>query len=172
MNNSNLRHAARKQPASVHHPMKAGGASADIGIAAVAEPAMAGCAAAPTPAAAHAAILRGLLPADVKRLAGLLGLSADDLAGRCGLSRSTFNRRLQQKRTRLTGIESDTLARYASLLGKAREVFAGDEGAARTWLHTSQPGLGSQVPLEFARTTVGYREVERLLTRIDLGVYA
>ena len=64
------------------------------------------------------------------------------------------------------------LARYARLNAKAQEVFEGDEEAARTWLHTPPPGLGNVVPLEFARTTVGYREVEKLLTRIDLGVYA
>jgi putative toxin-antitoxin system antitoxin component (TIGR02293 family) len=125
-----------------------------------------------TPAEEHVEILKGIPITGVKQIAGKLGLTWDDLAKRCGLSRSTFRRKLKQRNWRLNAVESDALARYARLHAKAREVFAGDEEAARTWLHSSQPGLGNAVPLEFARTTVGYREVEKLLTRIDLGVYA
>jgi Protein of unknown function (DUF2384) len=45
--------------------------------------------------------------------------------------------------------------------------------SARTpWLNCPQIGLGGAVPLEFAQTTFGFREVEKLLTRIDHGVYA
>jgi len=125
-----------------------------------------------TPAEEHFQILKGIRITGVKEVAGQLGLKWDDLAERCGLSRSTYRRKLRRRNLRLNELESDTLARYARLNAKAQEVFEGDEEAARTWLHTPQPGLGNVVPLEFARTTVGYREVEKLLPRIDLCVYA
>jgi uncharacterized protein (DUF2384 family) len=35
-----------------------------------------------------------------------------------------------------------------------------------------QPGLGGAVPLDFAKTEIGAREVENLLGRIEYGVYS
>ncbi len=55
---------------------------------------------------------------------------------------------------------------------QAIAVFDGDEDAARQWLGCPQIGLGNAVPLDCAQTTFGFREVEKLLTRIDHGVYA
>ncbi|WP_082407641.1 MbcA/ParS/Xre antitoxin family protein [Verrucomicrobium spinosum] len=39
-------------------------------------------------------------------------------------------------------------------------------------LNAPQTGLGGAIPLDYARTEVGAREVEALLTRIEHGVYA
>jgi putative toxin-antitoxin system antitoxin component (TIGR02293 family) len=57
-------------------------------------------------------------------------------------------------------------------LTQAIAVFDGDEAAARQWLNYPQIGLGNAIPLECAQTSFGSREVEKLLTRIDRGVYA
>ena len=43
---------------------------------------------------------------------------------------------------------------------------------ARTWLAAPQHGLGGAIPLDYARTEVGAREVEDLLGRIEYGVYS
>jgi putative toxin-antitoxin system antitoxin component (TIGR02293 family) len=72
----------------------------------------------------------------------------------------------------LTEHESDSLARHSSLLSQAIAVFDGDEEAAKQWLSCPQVGLGNGVPLDLAQTSFGYREVEKLLTRIDHGAYA
>jgi putative toxin-antitoxin system antitoxin component (TIGR02293 family) len=61
--------------------------------------------------------------------------------------------------------------RYQRLLEKADDVF-GDAASAREWLTHKQPGLGGAVPLDFARTEIGAREVENLLGRIEYGVYS
>jgi putative toxin-antitoxin system antitoxin component (TIGR02293 family) len=61
---------------------------------------------------------------------------------------------------------------HSTLLSQAIAVFDADEEAAKQWLRSPQIGLGNAVPLDLARTTFGYREVEKLLTRIDHGVYA
>ena len=55
-------------------------------------------------------------------------------------------------------------------MGNAVEVFGGIE-QARQWLSSPQFGLGGAIPLEYARTEVGAREVENLLGRIGYGVY-
>ncbi len=119
----------------------------------------------------HGSILSGFAVEAIKPVAIQLDIPAEELAGRVGMSRSTYHRKAQTGGT-LDALGSDALSKYASLVEKAVEAFDGDKDAARQWLKTEQPGLGSRVPLDFARTTVGFREVEKLLTRIDYGVYA
>jgi putative toxin-antitoxin system antitoxin component (TIGR02293 family) len=68
--------------------------------------------------------------------------------------------------------ESDRLLRASRLFGKTLELFEGDRDAATEWLTTPQPALGGLIPLEIARTDVGAREVERLVGRLDHGVFA
>lgn len=119
----------------------------------------------------HSAIVAGGTDvAQIGHLAAHLELTEDVLALRCGLSRPTFHRRKQAKAT-LSATESDLLARHALLLQQAVDVFE-DEAAARDWLKAPQPGLSDQVPLDLVLSTAGYREVEKLLTRIDVGAYA
>ena len=86
-----------------------------------------------------------------------------------GISKPTFHRRKLEGR--LAPGESDRVVRFARLLGKAIEVLESEENA-RLWLTSPQFGLGGAVPLEFAATEVGAREVEDLLGRIEYGVYS
>lgn len=57
------------------------------------------------------------------------------------------------------------------LMEKALKVF-GSIKEAREWLNSSQFGLGGAVPLAYAGTETGAREVENLLGRIEYGVYS
>jgi putative toxin-antitoxin system antitoxin component (TIGR02293 family) len=61
--------------------------------------------------------------------------------------------------------------RFSRLLEHATNVF-GDVNKARVWLKFPQRGLGGAVPLDYAETEVGAREVDNLLGRIDYGVYS
>jgi putative toxin-antitoxin system antitoxin component (TIGR02293 family) len=119
----------------------------------------------------HDEIVAGFRAHSVAEVAQRFGISPAAMAERIGVSRSTFHRK-QKDDSLLTGHESDALARHAGLLTQAIAVFDGDEDAARQWLNCPQIGLGGAVPLECAQTTFGFREVEKLLTRIDRGVYA
>ena len=122
------------------------------------------------PFALHAAILKGVTKIrEIKTLAQRLGVSDEDLARRCGLSRATLHRRVKAN-ANLAPMEADVWSRFALLFKQAVDVFE-DEDSARLWLSTTQPGLGRRVPLDLAQSTTGYREVEKLLTRIDHGVY-
>lgn len=98
-----------------------------------------------------------------------LDLPLDRLAPKLGLSKATRHRRKTEGR--LTPAESDRVMRYARLLGRAVEVLEGED-AARRWLTRPQYGLGGAVPLDFAETEAGAREVEYVLGRMEFGVYS
>lgn len=105
----------------------------------------------------------------VLNLQKALDVPMDKLASVLGMSRATLHRRKLQGK--IDKEESEKLARYQRLLKKAEDVL-GDADSARKWLRHPQPGLGQAVPLEFARSEIGAREVENLLGRIEHGVYS
>jgi putative toxin-antitoxin system antitoxin component (TIGR02293 family) len=111
----------------------------------------------------------GLGWADAERLRARLGLPLDALAPLLGVSRATLHRRRAEGR--LGAGESDRVVRYGRLLAQAAGLFGSDE-AARRWLRGPAVGLGGVAPLEFAETEAGAREVERLLGRLEHGVYS
>ena len=98
-----------------------------------------------------------------------LDLPLEQLTPILGISKATLHRR--KAAGRLDTSESDRVVRFARLLGKAVTVLESEEHARR-WLSSPQFGLGGAVPLEYARTEVGAREVENLLGRIESGVYS
>ncbi len=114
-------------------------------------------------------VQEGLEFAELESLREQLDLPLDGLAEQLGLSRATLHRR--KASGRLTSDESDKVLRFARLLGQAVQLFGGIE-QARQWLKAPQRGLGGAVPLDYAQTETGAREVENLLGRIDYGVYS
>jgi len=114
-------------------------------------------------------IKNGLSVNELAVLQESLDIPLERLAPKLGISRATLNRRMVEGR--LEPGESDRLVRFAKLMGKAIEVFETEENARR-WLTSRQIGLGGAVPLDFAETEVGSREVEDLLGRIEYGVYS
>lgn len=116
-----------------------------------------------------AVVAKGLPFTELETLQQQLDLPLERLALYLGLARATLHRR--KLSGHLTADESDKVLRFARLLGQAARVFDGVAGA-REWLRTAQYGLGGAVPLEFAGTEVGAREVESLIGRIDHGVYS
>jgi putative toxin-antitoxin system antitoxin component (TIGR02293 family) len=114
-------------------------------------------------------IQKGLPFSELKALQDKIDVPLEQLAGKLSLSRSTLQRR--KATGRLSPDESDKVMRFTRLLGHAADVF-GNIDKARAWLKHPQRGLGGAVPLDYARTEVGAREVENLLGRIDYGVYS
>jgi putative toxin-antitoxin system antitoxin component (TIGR02293 family) len=86
------------------------------------------------------------------------------------ISPRTLTRRKQQGR--LTPEESDRLLRASRIFAKAVELFEGDRNAAATWLVSPQHALGGALPVDFAKTDIGSREVEHLIDRLEHGVYS
>lgn len=131
----------------------------------------------PRPAAAGFSIARivealqsGLPFKELEELQARLDVPAEKLAPMLGISKATLHRR-KGDASRLSPIVSDRVVRYARLLGQAFKVFE-DMEAAKRWLLAPQIGLGGAVPLDFAMTELGAREVENLLGRIEHGVYS
>ena len=123
----------------------------------------------PSPAEVVQVVQAGLDFAELESLREQLDLPFDRLASQLGLARATLHRR--KASGRLTTDESDKVLRFARLLGQAVQLFGGIE-EARQWLKSPQRGLGGAVPLDYAQTETGAREVENLLGRIDYGVYS
>jgi putative toxin-antitoxin system antitoxin component (TIGR02293 family) len=114
-------------------------------------------------------INQGLPIGELEYLRSHLDVPIDRLTQNIGLSRATYHRR--KAAGRLTADESDKVVRFAQLLGLANKVLESEDDARR-WLTSPQYGLGGAVPLNYARTEVGAREVEDLLNRIEYGVYS
>jgi len=115
-------------------------------------------------------VLRVGLPVrELNDLQATLGVPMEKLVSMLGISKATFHRR--KLAGRLDQAESDRVLRYARLTGRAMEVMETQENA-RQWLTSPQFGLGGTIPLEYAETEVGAREVEDLLGRIEYGVYS
>jgi putative toxin-antitoxin system antitoxin component (TIGR02293 family) len=111
----------------------------------------------------------GLRFSELKTLQDTLHLPFEKLAAKLCISRSTLQRR--KTAGRLSPDESDKVVRFSQLLRHATEVF-GDAERARAWLKHPQVGLGGAVPLDYASTETGAREVDNLLGRIDYGIYS
>jgi len=111
----------------------------------------------------------GLPVGELDELQTALALPMEKLVPMLGISKATLHRRKAEGR--LDPAESDRVVRLARLMGKAVDVMESEEHA-RQWLVAPQFGLGGAVPLEFAETEVGAREVEDLLSRIEHGVYS
>ena len=67
--------------------------------------------------------------------------------------------------------ESDRLVRASRIFARALRLFEGDRDAAKHWLSERQRALNGEVPLTVARTDVGALEVERLIGRLEHGVF-
>lgn len=96
-------------------------------------------------------------------------LSAERVMALIGVPRRTLTRR--KREGRFLPDESDRLLRASRLFGQTLALFEGDREAATEWLKTVQPALGGAAPLDLAKTDVGVREVERLIGRLEHGVF-
>ena len=113
-------------------------------------------------------IQKGLRFSELETLQNSIDLPFEQLASKLAISRSTLQRR--KVAGRLSPDESDKVMRLSRLLEHATNVF-GDIERARAWLKFPQRGLGGAVPLDYAETEVGAREVDNLLGRIEYSVY-
>jgi putative toxin-antitoxin system antitoxin component (TIGR02293 family) len=85
-------------------------------------------------------------------------------------SRRTLMRK-KKSRTKLSANESDRLARVVRMVGRAEEALADREKAHR-WLRKANRSLGGRRPLDLLSSDVGTRMVERVLGRIEQGIYS
>ena len=113
-------------------------------------------------------IENGLPIKSFEQLSSLLGFSEGALARHLGIAPATFYRRMASGR--FNAQESDRLARLIRLVARAVEVLGNDE-SAKEWFQTPNPSLGEQSPFSLTQSDPGCTEVERLLGRIEEGVF-
>ena len=113
-------------------------------------------------------IQRGFPVSSFEKLRRKLDVSDNLLSQVINIPKRTLTRRKQQGR--LNVVESEKVLRIARLYDKALEVFE-DEEAAEKWLKEPARGLGGVIPLEYAKTELGAQEIEKLLIRIEHGVF-
>ena len=136
---------------------------------AVEEPAaLYGLALAPNPLGLANAIREGLPIAAFFDLQNRLRLTASVLGEVLALPTRTLQRRREEGR--LSKEESDRLARLHRVYEEARRLLGSDSATAE-WFNEPQIALAGSSPLALCDTEPGAREVERLIGRIENGVY-
>ena len=104
-----------------------------------------------------------------KEFARKVEITVEELAELLRSTPRTLSRRFLDGR--LEGHESERLWELARLFDQAVEVFESPERAVQ-WLRSPIAALRYQTPLEYARTTPGIRELEKVLGRIEHGLFA
>jgi putative toxin-antitoxin system antitoxin component (TIGR02293 family) len=74
-----------------------------------------------------------------------------------------------KRRDRLSVDESERTERLARVIALAETVWA-DQDEARAFLNRPHPLLGDETPLSVARTEIGARRVEQLLSDVEQGL--
>jgi len=123
-----------------------------------------------TPADWQAVVSKGVPFGATEALKRRIAIGDDVLARLLGVSEKTLSRS-RAANARLGPVVSDRLFRVARIGALAFEVLEGEAQAVH-WLKQSQIGLGGSTPLALLTTDVGSAEVEKLLLRIEHGVYA
>lgn len=115
------------------------------------------------------AVKSGLPVERFDRLKELLNLPVEELLRIIGISTSTLARRRKQHTFKTQ--ESDRLARLAQLLEHTIDTL-GNVDRARDWFKSPKKALSGHSPLEYSDTEQGAREIEKLLIRLDHGVFS
>ena len=111
----------------------------------------------------------GLPYASLEALTARYGLTIEDARRLLRLPPRTLARR--KKAGRLNAEESDRLFRIGRIAAHAENVL-GECAKASRWLHKPNRALGGVTPLSLLDTDLGAQEVEKILGRIDYGVYS
>lgn len=115
-------------------------------------------------------ILAGVPVGSAQALKSEIAIADKPFAELIGISEKTLSR-ARAARAKLDPVVSDRLFRLARIVALAIEVLEGGEPAVR-WLKRAQPGLGGRTPLALLATDAGRDAVEKLLLRIEHGVYS
>jgi putative toxin-antitoxin system antitoxin component (TIGR02293 family) len=115
------------------------------------------------------AIQSGVPVRSAQALKASLEVPDSQFAQLLGVSEKTLSR-ARAAGGRLDPVASDRLFRLARVVALAIEVLE-DEARAVQWLKRAQIGLGGRIPLALLTTDAGRDVVEKLLLRIEHGVY-
>ncbi|VGO20091.1 type II RES/Xre toxin-antitoxin system antitoxin [Pontiella sulfatireligans] len=115
-----------------------------------------------------ARIKEGLPTASFEKLRKEFGVSAVELAKTLNINMRTLSRRKQSGRLDID--ESERVYRLARLFQIALNLFE-DADLVRRWFAGPKEIYGGLTPLNYADTEPGAQEVEKLLRRLEHGVF-
>lgn len=111
----------------------------------------------------------GLSFASLELLARLTRQSVAELGQVLNIPERTLARR--KISGKLTSDESGRLVRVAAVVEKAVALFERDTAPAIQWMLSPKAALSGETPLRYCRTELGAREVEKLIGRLEHGVF-
>ncbi len=114
-------------------------------------------------------IKKGLPATSFERLQRKLGVSREHLARVVRIAPRTLARRLREGR--LNTDESERLVRIGRVYRAAVRLL-GSKKEAGAWMTEPNRALGGKLPLDYADTEPGALEVERLIHRLEHGVFS
>jgi putative toxin-antitoxin system antitoxin component (TIGR02293 family) len=114
--------------------------------------------------------LQGLDPDVALDLSKRLGISQERFSELAQIPKTTLHRRIKDRQP-LDQNESERVIRLFGIYQKAVDVFEDEDRAAR-WFSSRPKALGGKTPLEFMETEPGARYVDKLLGRIEQGVFS
>ena len=112
---------------------------------------------------------QGVLRAEVDRVAQLVGLTDKETAAALGLSASYLHR--LKTAQRISQDASERLLLLENLLQHGLDTFDGRMTTVLGWLRSSLRELNGQTPLQTLDTVMGFTLVDRVLGRIDHGIF-
>jgi putative toxin-antitoxin system antitoxin component (TIGR02293 family) len=112
---------------------------------------------------------QGILRAEADRVAALVGLTDKEMAAAIGLSPSYLHRLKTEQR--ISQEASERLSLLENLLQHALDTFNGQTTIVLGWLRSPLRELEFQTPLQILDTVTGYTLVDRVLGRIDHGIF-
>ncbi|MBD2705335.1 DUF2384 domain-containing protein [Spirosoma sp. BT702] len=110
-----------------------------------------------------------VLRTEADRVAKLVGLTDKEMAAALGLSASYLHRLKTEQR--ISQDASERLLLLENLLRHALDTFEGRTSTVLGWLRTPLRELDYQTPLQTLDTVTGYTLVDRVLGRIDYGIF-
>ncbi len=112
---------------------------------------------------------QGVLRAEADQVAALVGLTDKEMATALGLSASYLHRLKTDKR--ISQDASERLLLLENLLQHALDTFEGKAATVLGWLRAPLRELDYQTPWQTLDTVTGYQLVDRVLGRIDHGIF-
>lgn len=111
---------------------------------------------------------KGIKKNSVTRLAQLMNIPMKDMASLLNISYKTLGRKKESDT--LDSISSSILIEIAETLAKGLTVFE-DPAKLRRWLQKENRALEGKKPIDFLTIPTGIKMINRLLGRIEEGIY-